>query len=370
MTRPEIKAHTGLRGLAALNVMCGHIGLDHWFPYLRGTQNYLLFGNQAVDLFFVLSGFILAYSYHPKDECEQADFSWGNFFVARLARIYPLHLATLIIMGLMAWQAGRHGLISAEYRSQDFVIQLLLLSSLPVIGVARPWNYPSWSISTEWICYLCCFPVSFYARRKLTAKIALIGVLALTAIAVSWLVQVPAGENLGMGVTALLRGICGFFAGSLLHHLSIHAPHLRALAARSLPWLFLAVMLLSIASRAGLVSAWLMLILWPPLVLGTTERGSFVTAALSHPAALFLGELSYSLYMLHAVFGRMANATLFHGSPWSPAVSTIAGVLFIIAIFAASMLSYRFLERPARDWIRSKFGRRMRKDTPDSGLTH
>ncbi|MGN1288298.1 MAG: acyltransferase family protein [Bradyrhizobium sp.] len=86
--RPELRALTGLRGVAAMAVAFAHFQL--FYP---GYANAPFMWGNAVDLFFVLSGFTLSYVY------RREDVQFSSFFTARIARIYPLYLLTTVIAG-------------------------------------------------------------------------------------------------------------------------------------------------------------------------------------------------------------------------------------------------------------------------------
>ena len=106
-----------------------------------------------------------------------------GFLGRRLARVYPVHLVTLLIVAAMVWVSGRVGfqLTDAGYTTRDFVLNLLLVQTW-VPDFHLNWNYPSWSISSEWFAYLF-FPVVVAVSTRLGMAIptraAGLGLLAL-----------------------------------------------------------------------------------------------------------------------------------------------------------------------------------------------
>ena len=121
--------------------------------------------NQFVDLFFVVSGFVIARQYlHQVGEAA----STGRFLWRRIARIYPLHLATLAfyvtLAGALHFGPARTD-NPARYPFSDLPAQFLLLHAF--VGERLTFNFPSWSLSAEMLCYVL-FPVvaAITPRRK------------------------------------------------------------------------------------------------------------------------------------------------------------------------------------------------------------
>ena len=152
----ELLALTSIRGIAAWWVVLFHMRLllVPWLPV--GAIRVLDHGNLAVDLFFVLSGFVIALNYG-----ERLAGDWratGDFLFRRFARIYPLHL--LILGGFALYAGGAILFGSATLAGQDpgyFLASLFLVQNWGFTDALR-WNVPAWSISTEALAYLL-FPV-------------------------------------------------------------------------------------------------------------------------------------------------------------------------------------------------------------------
>ena len=156
----------GLRIVAACAVVVLHYSdyfKDQHFGrfMIDHTRHFNLF----VDLFFVVSGFVIARQY--LDRVGDAA-STGRFLWRRIARIYPLHLATLAFYVVIAL-ALHSGLARtdnpARYPLSDLPAQLLLLHAFD--GERLTFNFPSWSLSAEMFCYLL-FPLvaAIAARRE------------------------------------------------------------------------------------------------------------------------------------------------------------------------------------------------------------
>src|SRR5690606_718800 len=165
-TPPDLRALTTLRFLAALWVVLFSAWphLDVGFVPTAVTKGYL-----GVEVFFVLSGFILSHVY--LESAGRGDgFSYRGFLWARIARVYPMHLVTL---------AGMIGLgVAATVAGLTVSDSLLGWRSLPAhLSLTHAWglassaafNHPSWSISAEWFAYLS-FPAFAFVAWRIDRK--------------------------------------------------------------------------------------------------------------------------------------------------------------------------------------------------------
>ena len=200
----ENRPLTALRGLAAVWVALHHAELGWSLPASRTLHDVLLFGQLAVDVFFILSGFIMARVYR--------DLRWpgaGRFALRRLSRIYPLHVSVMLALALSA-------LLSERFRSGsthpwgDFLPDLLLLN--PLLQRPPAWNPPSWSAGVELCCYLLFLPLAFLLRRL--PRPALLAFALIAAVSAAAVQARFAGTTVGIG--ALLRGLSGFTLGAAL----------------------------------------------------------------------------------------------------------------------------------------------------------
>lgn len=153
---------TGLRGLAAFLVLFGHLKTPEGMTLNFGIADpFATGGGFGVDMFFVLSGFIMCHVYADRLQANRGIIR--QFFIARFARIYPLHLVTLFLM-LGAYMVSVHtGVTPTEAKGYTFeatVLSLLLVSEW--VGAVAP-NPGSWSISVEFANYYS-FRSSFRGR--------------------------------------------------------------------------------------------------------------------------------------------------------------------------------------------------------------
>lgn len=347
-TPPDLRALTTLRFLAALWVVlfAAWPHLDIGFTPIAVTKGYL-----GVEVFFVLSGFILSHVYLEAAGRGQAGgFSYRGFLWARIARVYPLHLITLAGMIGLGVAATVAGLTVSE--------SLLDWRSLPAhLSLTHAWglassaafNHPSWSISAEWFAYLS-FPAFAFVAWRMRAR----PVLA-TALAAAGALALYAGFEAfaGFGLTeatfrwGALRIVPCFALGCALYLIHRRAPvrHAGRVAA------VCAVALVGCAALG----------LWDPLVvlfaggliLGLGGLDNARAGVMASKPAVYLGEISYSIYMVCApvlllgvnVAARLTGAEdkRLHAIVW-------LAVLALIPVAAAA--TYHLVERPARRALR------------------
>lgn len=352
--RRQICAHAGLRGAAALSVVMYHLkfGANYRLPIEHAIKiidrSYLF-----VDLFFVLSGFILCYVYLDNRRAPLTPQETRNFLAARIARIYPLHVLTLFLLlafhgGLWATHAA--GLIKNALpmpgTATAFFANLALVQAWGLSGEAS-WNIPAWSISAEFGAYVV-FPiiVFFLVSRP---KIGLTAMLAASMIFYAAIAFTTRSLDVTTG-SAMFRGLAGFFLGvgafaarGLTYKIST-----AVLSMVQLSTLAAIMLLLQIASNDAPLAPLFVLLVW-----STWEDRGQLAKALSAPTATKLGDWSYAIYLLHVpiihivgfVYARTAGRI---GVLPEPA----ARVLWIIVIYATTIAAARTIhkkfETPAR----------------------
>ena len=286
--RREIRSHTGLRGVAALLVVGYHqqFGGGYRLPFEAGLfrRSYLM-----VDLFFILSGFVLSYVYNAERPLADA----RSFFRARFARIYPLHVFALvtftaIFLGLLGFALLRGHAGEPLGSVWDWIYQLLLLNAW--IPATNEWNKPSWSISAEAFAYLV-FPIilAIHAEAHRATRIALLGI----AIVFYGLVGTSLDISVGL---APLRCIAGFSVGMLLfYHRDLRVPVRSALQVLAVLWI-LFVLFFAIADPWIIPG-------FAALIFLTWSDEGLVARLLSARPFHWLGNISYSVYLMHYSVG-------------------------------------------------------------------
>jgi peptidoglycan/LPS O-acetylase OafA/YrhL len=344
----EIPGLTGLRGLGAVWVL-----LFHWAGS-RGWRTVPLLGvgYLGVDLFFMLSGFVLTHVYFaPMARLDRAGYV--RFLGIRLARIYPLYLlallalaaATLVLPGLAAVdpRPERH------FSDGAFFARLLLVQAwFPAHAIS--WNQPAWSVSVEWLAYLV-FPLLLVPVRRVGSAFAALAVaIALLLAFVGALVAAGQYDPQVIVRGAPFRLACEFLAGCFLYR--AHMLGLRvgsgAMTAAALALLGAALLPLKGASFLALFGFAVTLLL-------VGRRAGWIARFTETPAVMFLGRISYSIYMLH--YGIMlVSSWLLLRCPVSGAWRNAWDAAMLLIVLGASWLSFSFVERPARIWGRQLAG--------------
>lgn len=356
-TASEIKPLTSLRGVAAFMVVIYHARLlDDWrFPLDEYTsifsRSYLW-----VDFFFILSGFILAYVYGRSFEGAFSSADYRDFLVRRLRRIYPLHLATLLLFVPLVL----HELITGAARYppdtylRSFFENLFLVQSWHDHDIIA-WNAPSWSISSEWAAYLL-FPVSFCVvyRGPLALASAVVGLGLLCLYLMTTFTERMVLDILfGFGTLRCLAGFCLGILVYRLYRLRCARPGGAAgatvlggdgVCAGVLVLIF--ALLHAPGHDIWLVPAFALLILSAALNRGRMKR-LFET-----PVLYQLGLISYSLYMTHWFVYQVALGVRDRWLGDAPDGLALAGLMIgaMALTVALSIFTYHYVEQPFRRW--------------------
>jgi peptidoglycan/LPS O-acetylase OafA/YrhL len=354
---------TGLRIFAALAVYASHIGPPHGSPQI--LDNLFEAGYSGVTIFFVLSGFVLAVNYFDEFKGLRLVPAW-NFFVARLARLYPLYL--LILLYLVVRQHALGIPIDGWWRNA-----LAIQTWNQHVEVAYSFDSPAWSIGVEFFLYAC-FPllVPLMARLRgprsilISAAAVAAAMFAHAAIFVAsghgWLPWSDSNSAHRWLYRTPLTRLGDFALGILAARLFVVVGRERLarfpgaiLAAASA----LAIVLLMCWSGL-LFSAWSWDVAYAVpatlLIFGlaTAPRGG-LARFLSVPAIVLLGEASYAFYLVHFPMISFLGA----GS-WANAMTPtelIYEVMILGAIIAMAIGLHIGFELPARRTLRRRLSR-------------
>ncbi len=336
-TGHKLLALDALRGLAACAVVLYHRAYRFPFP-----EGYL-----AVDFFFMLSGFVLAYSYQAK-----LDDGWStkDFLATRLARLYPLYLLGLVLgfavsLSDPAMQIGVHGWASALLNV--FVLPAWVVPRLGPLH-AFPYNIPAWSLMFESVVNVV---HAVFLRRRSTGFLIAV-VVASGAGLIAWTGRGPLnfGANTFEFAGGLLRVLFAYVMGMVLCRVW------RRELWRLHPWAPLSGVVLLIllagvgASRLGNSFDLIVVIgIFPVLLL--LGAGAKIEGLVARVARQ-LGAASYAVYILHQ---PILHFLLLHG--WSSpkgggaASHAAASVCFVGGMFVVAGLVDRFYDSPVRRFL-------------------
>lgn len=341
----NIRQLTSLRFFAAFWVV-----LFHYFPKLdfdAAIPAFVQKGYLGVELFFVLSGFILCHVY--RTSLEEGRFRYGSFLWNRLARVYPLHLATLVGMIALALGAQAAGFgIDANILSWESLPANLLLLQAWGLAPQAAFNHPSWSISAEWFAYLT-FPLFAWAALALKDR-----PLTAVALAVAFMVglygafQHLAGFPLTQATIqwGALRIVPCFAFGCALHALWRARPSQnRAAAALGAVVSTLAVLALAALSApdAAIVT------MLGAVIFFLARMAQSGSETFGNTLLVYLGEISYSVYMVcvpwKIVFVNAA-AKVFELS--DERLPLWLWLVFLGGVVPLAAASYHLIEKPCR----------------------
>lgn len=338
-------------------------------------------GGYGVSFFFVLSGFILCYRYWEEFAPGVERGTFRRYFVARVARVYPSYAMALVLITLLYLLMNLRRPGAVVFPDNAFTSWLANLFALqtfaPSYDTQQVWNAPSWSISTELGFYLACPLILAAVARWCRSLRALLVLFALTALAgvamqtltlvlvfrdgwdrVLWL-DIVASRNIFWRFPEFLTGVV---AARLLF-----GGHMRRLeqsrAARN------AVLALSVALVCVLnVAPWPedtrallamrqyrldlgYMIPFAGIVLALAAGPTAASPVLTRPSAIFLGDISYAVYIYHWIPWTILAHAAAAKMPVPPVLVLVVVVLTIL--FSAA--SYLWYEKPIRLYVRRTY---------------
>ncbi|HYW16547.1 MAG TPA: acyltransferase [Allosphingosinicella sp.] len=353
--RSDLPALTGIRGLAAWFVVLYHIRVGA-VAYLPEEASFVLSkGYLAVDLFFMLSGFVLWLNYSERLRRDGLE-AVPKYLARRVARVWPLHLFILALTVIYASMVAARGeLNTVHYPWAELPLHLLLVHNWGFTS-ALTWNDPSWSISGEAAAYLL-FPIIVLAVdwRRLSPAWA-IAALFLLALILSGVMGWGGAAILDRDIPrfGLLRAASEFTMGTIVCALWQRWRSTPGLAAALAGALVAAAMLLGFAAKAPetLVVPLFLAGLLLALALTADLPGNPLAARPIH----YLGEISYSTYLVHFLL-YIVFKILFVDDPAN--VPPVMVGLFLLLTFLASVALYHGVERPAQRGLNRLFDRRL-----------
>jgi peptidoglycan/LPS O-acetylase OafA/YrhL len=350
-----VRSFEGARGLAALLVALFHFGLAEP-PIVRIRAGYLF-----VDLFFVLSGFLICAAYAGKLDRPAAV---PNFLVRRIGRLLPLMLVATLAYLLLANAAvlahrrfdGAAGAAWFYVRPPlaEWLATLTMTHSLGLFDHAIM-NYATWSISTEFHAYIAFAALCLLLRG--CARVAGFAVMAALAYGVSVWASVHVRGCLTWGGCMDLtfdygywRCLAGFFLGALLSHVRIRAPA-RAQSRGLAPGLGQAASLAALLAMFLLIPRMPAAALAAPLLFGflllsiRADAGPLARLFGAAPLQL-LGRYSYSIYLMHPVILLGWNAGRGYAAGNLGRVAFVAG--YVALVLTVARWTFRWVEDPMR----------------------
>jgi len=399
-----IRQLTGVRFLAAFWVL-----LYHYQPAFATAgllvpvvHEFLRVGSLGVDLFFALSGFILTYTYLEKLGPAFKARGAGRFLWLRLARIYPVHFVMLNVAGLAVIAMS---LVGSGSRDRDWLNPLSYLKQIFLVqewgpDPSRGWNFVAWSLSMEWFAYLF-FPFIALILWRLRDRLPIPALAACAFISLTPLLYIGISRDndpfLTLGWASSVRVLTEFVAGAFVYLVvrrlkeegdggqpSRTVSRIALVLSWSIPLVIVAIsvvlgqmssltfsgsngeLLTNEAPRYYVIIIPLLITWIGALALNDRGPASF----LSSRRLVLGGFISYSLYMIHLVwFGLWRAGMSTVGIDGGPLyVIGLVGLIVMSIVFAYGM--WRFVEEPAREWLRSKIGVRTEPAGEEQFVKH
>lgn len=340
---------SGLRGICAWWVVFYH-SLGLMSQSVSGPlRDLLAHGYLAVDLFFLLSGFVIFLSYHAS-LTNNFPRSIGKFYWNRFSRIYPLHFVMLggYLMLFFAFAfLSSSGSAPPTYTWTSFFQSVFLVHMW--FGSDLTWNVPSWSISSEWFVYLF-FPLMAYSLRKLRGGVPSHLVAIVASAALLYLVYSLSGlHSLGADIPhmALVRTMLEFLMGVFIGSLFVnHRSFLEKYSKISLAG-FVALCVLYIS--APVPDYTLIPIAFALLIAYLSVTSSWITVTLSSAPLVYLGEISYSTYMVHYLVYDLLKAAFVSNVNQ---VNQLYLALSFVVVFILSVLLHHIVDSPSQKHLR------------------
>ena len=306
-----------------------------------------------VDFFFVLSGFVICYSYRE----IRAGHDWKLFLKKRIYRLYPLHLVMLLVfLGVegIKWVLQNHVQInnSLDNSSTTFFTSLLLINSIKFPGVYDiGWNMVSWSISAEWISYIVFASACFGFTKLNFGRWKIIPYLLLAIISYFILIQFTNTTKLDYTWDfGFLRGLIGFFTGTVCLYAFDFTYH----RLKNLPKIIFTVLEIAILfaisyfiingsfyKEIGVIYEFLFFV---SIYVFAFEIG-YVSQLLNKIGVLKkMGKYSYSIYMTHTLLVSIFNVIFIRIFKLPPTAYWYLLALNYLAVYLLSAWTYENIE--------------------------
>ncbi|GFG77131.1 acyltransferase [Mycobacterium paragordonae] len=373
--RGEIKALTGLRIIAALWVVLFHFRpmLTDVSPEFRENLAPVLnCGAQGVDLFFILSGFVLTWNYLDRMGGEWSTRATVHFLWLRLARVWPVYLLTMHLAALIVILSLHVGHVPLpevrDLTAISYVRQVLLVQLwFEPFFDNTSWDGPAWSISAEWLAYLLFgLIVLVILRLERTTRARSLMVLSFAAC-LPPVVLLLASGYFYTPWSWLPRIVTQFIAGALAcaavrrlrlstraRHVAGYVSLLLVVAMVGILYWFDAHPISGVVDSGGVVD-----VLFVPVVITLAIGLGSLPWVLSTRLMVYGGEISFCLYMVHELVHTTWGWAVLQfeltpqDNPWK---WNVIG-LIVIALLLSSLM-YHFVEEPARRWMRRMIGAR------------
>ena len=348
----RIEQLTFTRFIAAISIVIFHFG-DHSVLF---NNKYTAFifnqANVGVSYFFILSGFVMIVAYSSYERID-----YVSFLRNRLARIYPVYVAALLLFLLIAFLDNRY----SEITLSEVILHLFMLQtwfSSKVLSL----NYPGWSLSVELFFYLI-FPFffNFFYRKKNIQSIGICIVLfwVITQLIFHLIIQFDVIRvhevNKNYFKYNPLMHLNEFLIGNLLglYYVRKSVKKDKNYLNIIIVTLFVLVILLKFRFRLNFHNG-LLAVVFVPLILFISISNDSIVTFFSKPFFIFLGEISFGLYILQVpIWSLLSDYRMnrYLGLDYQKDFTISFFIRLLVLVFFSS-LSYVYFETPLRNVIK------------------
>ena len=365
----EIRPMTGVRGIAALSVVALHF-YDHGGAATRPWQHAYL----AVDLFFMLSGLVLALTYSSTVTLGAGREPYIAFVKKRIARVFPLYIAVTFVQ--TAFDISKHiarGIPMPDtWEPKAMIANLFLVQSW---GLSSSIVLPAWSLSTELAAYML-FPVLVALTIRSRTAVA----WGVTVSSVALLLAASAGCH-DSGTTCigflavvqgdtpypLMRCIAGFTFGLIGYRL-VNQPRIRAMVSTDL---------FAVLSVAGTVAAYcagyhdlVIYVLLFSTVIACSGNSRAANFMFGNRVVFFLGKISFSVYLIHMLlFPAVRRIQAFSDAHFGSLSGVFSASVMFLAVLVLATATYHLIEVPGKRFMMGLMSRKKRKDAERSSAS-
>ncbi|GAA4855185.1 acyltransferase [Actinomycetospora corticicola] len=374
-TKPQdIAQLTGLRFVAAVWVLLLHASYIPGDVFSRWTAPIaplVAAGPLGVDLFFVLSGLVLTRSYLARMGTRPSVGGTARFLRARIARVWPLYAAVTVAFGcwcaarlvfgrdgIVAWQTPQPSLGPLGWIRQLTMTQMWTSSGIEGVSFVLP----AWSVSAEWLAYLC-FPLLVLGAWRIRSwplpVLSVLAVLAASPVAVVPFLTAGSGES---GAWVWLLRIAGGFTAGMLTWLVVdrlpRTPVVELWAGRLVLAVLAETVLVAYWAASAPATAsvpaadrlWLAVPMFPVLLGALCVARGRLVDWLSSPRLQHGGRISYAIYLVHfpLIEITVVAMTRFPALAPNSSLAALAIPHVLVASVLLAHLAYRWIEEPAR----------------------
>ncbi|MFJ5469396.1 acyltransferase family protein [Pectobacterium carotovorum] len=345
--KKEIISLTSIRGVFAIYVVLYHMA-SHWNQFFRN-------GYLSVDLFFILSGFIMSYVYHDVFSAEIKKESAVRFYISRISRIYPLYIALTFFLICTS-------ILLEEFSWFDAIANIIFIQ----VFFGNAMIGPSWSLSAEIIAYAF-FPILFKLVKNNKIKSLITHLFCLLTVFIIGLntTEINGPFDISKGGVALVRCISEYALG-VYAFLFIFNENKFVINSKYIDVFSLIILTLLFFKDIDIIIVSLFALYIP--VIARSNKSSITGKLLSLKVMHYFGEISYSIYLWHTLILRQFRLEFETINEMVTQNKNLVIIIMFIQIIIISIISYHFIEKPAKKLTVRYLTKMINKKEKISGL--